>query len=638
MKSTSIQYVIIPWDESLPLETRDINPSSVLPDNSSGENGYHLGECDIFPMYLKQLLGRTGGDGVVEVLPLKRMGSSSGVYAYHYSAYASNTESGAREQNPNTRATRLAMACGLHSCRFRGTVYIGRLGYVDTSVGRQLQNLSISQDEIQGACHSPDLRSCIQSQFFTVVNDVPDWLQNSARSNYQDGESLSALASVMMNHQTSEDSDDDDDDDDESCDDDGSTFSQSEKEIPHTEGNVALQSSLPSSKTLCLQCRGPSKSLCPACNSAYFCQEPRKCQTNGWSHQCICPTWQIYTERRELLSKFGLDSWYLKLIGRDCQLSDKPYEDFLAETLKVLKPGSWWATEIDGWSAGQSGSAKRVDASIRRSYEEGFSLDTHLIPVEHPVDDERWLTWPKDEVGLLKIESWEEYYSLRDIPLCSPVALLCTFPLTIYRAITQYGSVPLTVSKMLKRPMRIHVVGVEKEMNFLDLFKEVGFLLPQDGSVNIELTFVVRPDMLPPKCKMPHSGSGRGYQMRLDLASNLVLNVQSGVYGDNELNPNFDCGSGPPDIIMGMNAGLYAYESWRSVVSYLKNNPHVVGVFTDYNEHSGTNCASLGGGKARESLCINPFRQPRAMPVYCMNLPQFSNGFFYVYNEQTLDE
>jgi hypothetical protein len=124
----------------------------------------------------------------------------------------------------------------------------------------------------------------------------------------------------------------------------------------------------------------------------------------------------------------------------------------------------------------------------------------------------------------------------------------------------------------------------------------------------------------------------------LDLASNLVLNVQSGVYGDNELNPNFDCGSGPPDMIMGMNAGLYAYESWRSVVSYLKNNPHVVGVFTDYNEHSGTNCASLGGGKARESLCLNPFRQPRAMPVYCMNLPQFSNGFFYVYNEQTLDE
>lgn len=90
-------------------------------------------------------------------------------------------------------------------------------------------------------------------------------------------------------------------------------------------------------------------------------------------------------------------------------------------------------------------------------------------------------------------------------------------------------------------------------------------------------------------------------------------------------------------MMIAANAGLYAYTSWRSVVEYLYCNPGVVGVFTDYNEYSGVNCASLAGHKGRESLCMNPFRQPRAMPVYSMNLPQFSNGFLYVMNALELD-
>jgi hypothetical protein len=124
------------------------------------------------------------------------------------------------------------------------------------------------------------------------------------------------------------------------------------------------------------------------------------------------------------------------------------------------------------------------------------------------------------------------------------------------------------------------------------------------------------------------------------------------------LDPNFDCGSGPPDMIMAFNAGLFAYTSWRPVVAYLDQHRAVVGVFTDYNEFSGLQCASLGGALCRNSLQMNPFRQPRAMPgtinqrqpvtnalsnylvrpclvvVFSMNLPQFSNGFIYVFNQQ----
>ncbi len=141
--------------------------------------------------------------------------------------------------------------------------------------------------------------------------------------------------------------------------------------------------------------------------------------------------------------------------------------------------------------------------------------------------------------------------------------------------------------------------------------------------------------MLPPKCQTM-TRRGDKFSMKIDFEG-MVIGVVSGTYGTATLDPNFDVGTGPPDMVVAMNAGLYAYESWRSVVNYLFYNRGVVGVFSDYNEYSGVNCAALGGWKSRQSLCMNPFRQPRAMPVYSMNLPQFSNGYLYVFNEQELE-
>jgi hypothetical protein len=155
----------------------------------------------------------------------------------------------------------------------------------------------------------------------------------------------------------------------------------------------------------------------------------------------------------------------------------------------------------------------------------------------------------------------------------------------------------------------------------------------------VELVFVVRQDMLPSHYVSTYSDDR--FTLRVEMLRNLTVGVVSGTYGDTSsddgIDPNFDCGTGPPDMIMALNAGIYAYESWRTVVNYLDRNSGVVGVFTDYNEYSGVNCAALGGSDARESLVMNPFRQPLAMPIYSMNLPQFSNGFFYVFNAQELD-
>jgi hypothetical protein len=222
------------------------------------------------------------------------------------------------------------------------------------------------------------------------------------------------------------------------------------------------------------------------------------------------------------------------------------------------------------------------------------------------------------------IEDWEEYYELRNLPPTSKAALLMTFPLTVFHGLRKFCGAQLYVARASKRKvLKVHLVGCEKELMFLDMFHEL-FVLFERSGVSLELTFVVRADMLPPNCK----------EMSYSVANN-VVNVVSGSYGDT-LSPDFDVPGGKPDVIFALNAGLFAYESWSSVTDYIAVSG-VTAVFTDYNEYSGLNSASVGGGACRDSLCVNEFRQPLALPVFSMNLPQFSNGFFYVFNEVDFD-
>ena len=377
----------------------------------------------------------------------------------------------------------------------------------------------------------------------------------------------------------------------------------------------------------------------------------------SWSHKCLCSTWKIYVQRRSQLSKFPyLSGWQVPLLSEQCFTSEKIYQEFLIN-LGVITPATnttseeyhtqqnWWATELHGWSGGNSQSSKDVNPFHRVSYKEGFSLkDTALIPEERHITnddiDHANTTYNEntgasrdsakliqtDERGITILSSWEHYYRLRSLPPSSPIGLLATFPLTIYYSIQRYGTVPLTVAQMLERPLSIHVVGIEKELNFVDLFKELGYLMPKN--IDIEMTWIVRDDMFPE--------NRNGKNLSLQLTANLKLSIVGGTYGQS-LNPDFDIVGGPPDMVIGMNAGLFAYESWRHVISYLHHHKNIVGVFTDYNEHSGMNCAALGSWKSTNSLEVNPFRQMRAMPVYSFNLPQFSNGFVYVFNEQELE-
>jgi hypothetical protein len=84
-----------------------------------------------------------------------------------------------------------------------------------------------------------------------------------------------------------------------------------------------------------------------------------------------------------------------------------------------------------------------VIPTIRQSYQEGFApIPTDQIPQQHRLMDQDFIRAGILEkiVGLWTLKSWQDYYQLREIPSSSPVALLCTFPLTIYSIMLLYNT------------------------------------------------------------------------------------------------------------------------------------------------------------------------------------------------------
>jgi hypothetical protein len=196
---------------------------------------------------------------VIKTLLLRPSDGVPGVYVHHD---PSNSD-------PNIRATRLAMACGLLSMRIKGDVVISRTG-----------GNSLTVDEISSACCiSADLREDILSvlnkkhEFFKI----PDWLADASKSNYHDGAVLSRLNEAMKKSIDVRNDDDDDDDDD---DDFNSRSDFSPIQSPASLAECAKENVgcvFVATVPLCLQCRRPASKLCK-CLAAYFCEEPMTCR------------------------------------------------------------------------------------------------------------------------------------------------------------------------------------------------------------------------------------------------------------------------------------------------------------------------------------------------------------------------
>lgn len=182
--------------------------------------------------------------------------------------------------------------------------------------------------------------------------------------------------------------------------------------------------------------------------------------------------------------------------------------------------------------------------------------------------------------------SWSKYYEWRGLPLESPVVLLLHWPLSIYRLLHLLGLA--SAYTLGRRHLTVHLLRVDTELDLLPVFGELALLLPNTdldlvlfgpGVVKLlekakenQSCLASRPFVY--MYKAPEaSGSGT---IRIELS-------RSGPYYDgtnlrvlrNE----------KPDAMIALNAGLSAYQEWRSLVlaSRALAIPFAV---TDYNEIS----------------------------------------------------
>ena len=87
-------------------------------------------------------------------------------------------------------------------------------------------------------------------------------------------------------------------------------------------------------------------------------------------------------------------------------------------------------------------------------------------------------------------KDWQTYYRSRGLPVDSPLAALLTFPLTVFHVLDRLG---LAGSS---RKVSVHVLGPEKELFLLPLFRELAVLMPA-ASLSIDMSGCVQREIHP---------------------------------------------------------------------------------------------------------------------------------------------
>ncbi|KAK6179905.1 hypothetical protein SNE40_012155 [Patella caerulea] len=339
---------------------------------------------------------------------------------------------------------------------------------------------------------------------------------------------------------------------------------------------------------------------CSACEGFQYCS--RKCQKNDWSkkgpmaphsHKHWCKRIKVYMEKTDELATFPF-TFTSETTAAGFHL--EKYKSFLQQH-GVYNDGLWRRECPLGLNL----------VNIHECPFGQLSSDDnpYILPVESSV-----LTSKPDKTAPPfhePFQDWQSYYKWRGFPLNSPIAILLHFPLTLYYIITScfIPDFPEKFSEIeTSGNMTIHIVGVEKEVEMLMVFQELGYLIP---SIKFDIHMV--------GIEIMSSLDGKR-----EVYNNVSITVHQKPYhqykGDN------------PDLVVGFNAGIGAYITWGETISKLKKED-IPSYFTDYCQYS-CECARqavASVGVTVEPTFINPFRNPVRKVCTENNMPWYSNGF-----------
>lgn len=184
----------------------------------------------------------------------------------------------------------------------------------------------------------------------------------------------------------------------------------------------------------------------------------------------------------------------------------------------------------------------------------------------------------------------------------------------------------------------MHLIGVEVEADLIPLFE---FLLPLLPNTQLAI------HMIGPAISAQIHPQHRSMALRSDESnSSIFITLNTDVYQPKyvegkafpvsdsipqELRNLFNFGPDKPDLVIGLNAALLMYAEWKPCVQMLSKMGQKV-IFTDVLEQMidavDANLPMLGASLSIKAQ-PNPFKHPVFLFKQDMNLPGWTNGFYY---------
>ncbi|XP_055450026.1 zinc finger MYND domain-containing protein 15 isoform X1 [Psammomys obesus] len=361
---------------------------------------------------------------------------------------------------------------------------------------------------------------------------------------------------------------------------------------------------------------------CPQCGAVLYCGEAclqadwRRCPDDV-SHRFWCPRLAAFMERAGELA--SLPFTYTaevtsETFNKEAFLASRGLTRGYWTQLSMLIPGP--GTPRSPWS-----SAPALNGDPYQLLQGDGPALMPPVPLEPP----------RSLFG-----SWRDYYAWRGLGLDSPMAVLLTYPLTVYYVITHL--VPQSFPELNiqnKQSLKIHVVEAGKEFDLVMVFWELLVLLPH---VALELQFVG--DSLPPESDQQHFTMQRdGPDASVRPASG-VSRLSSGTKekgGRRDLQIRvstrpYHLLQGPkPDLVIGFNSGFGLKDTWLSSLPRLQSL-RVPAFFTESSEYGcvmddQTMAVATGGGTSAPQP--NPFRSPFRLRAADNCMPWYCNAFVF---------
>ncbi|KAM5309959.1 zinc finger MYND domain-containing protein 15 isoform 3-T3 [Glossophaga mutica] len=333
---------------------------------------------------------------------------------------------------------------------------------------------------------------------------------------------------------------------------------------------------------------------CPQCSAVLYCGEAclradwRRCPDDV-SHRFWCPRLAAFMERTGELATLPFTY--------TAEVTSETFnkEAFLAS--RGLTRGYW--TQISmlipgpGTPRHPRGSTPSLGLLLNGDPYQLLQGDGPALMPPVPPDPPR---------GLLG--SWQDYYAWRGLSLDSPMAVLLTYPLTVYYVITHL--VPQSFPELNiqnKQSLKIHVVEAGKEFDLVMVFWDGPEVSVRPGSgVSARLSSGTK-----------EKGGRRDLQIKVSARPYHLL-------------------QGPkPDLVIGFNSGFGLKDTWLSSLPRLQSL-RVPAFFTESSEYGcvmddQTMAVATGGGTSPPQP--NPFRSPFRLRAADNCMPWYCNAFIF---------